>query len=279
MNIVQVIFLGVVQGITEFLPVSSSGHLALMQTLFNLDAKSPEMLLFDLAVHLGTLVSVVIVFCGLLPGPASGAVSITDSQGGLTEVVRSVSKWRLLLMIVVATMATGILVMPAKKLFTQAFGSLSVVALMWIVTGTLLWATDLRKQCRCGLSELGLGGAFVIGLAQGVAVVPGISRSGATICIAILMGLGRTHAVAFSLLIGVPAVLGATLVESLDEWEVLTSGSVPIWSLLLGGLAAAAVGVAAIKLLVRFASVARLRYFGYYCYALAFLVLAHSLMR
>jgi len=278
-SILQVILLGAVQGITEFLPVSSSGHLALLQTLFGFDAESPEMLLFDLAVHLGTVVAVVVVLWRSLPGFSVQETIAAEGGGELADTLRPISKWRLLAMILVATVATGIVVMPLKKIFEGAFGSLAVIAAMWLITGTLLWITDRKKHAGLDLDQFGLRGAFLVGLAQAVAVMPGISRSGATVCVAILLGLHRVRAVEFSLLIGIPAVLGAALVESLGKWQTLHSGSLPALSLLLGGAVAAVVGVVAIKLLVRFVRAAKLQYFGFYCYALAVLVFACLLLR
>lgn len=279
MSVLKVILLGAVQGITEFLPVSSSGHLALLETLFGLDAESPEMLLFDLATHLGTMAAVVVVLWRSLPGFSVQEAIVAEGGGGLADTLQPVSKRRLLAMILVATVATGIVVLPLKKEFEGAFGSLAVIAAMWLITGTLLWITDRRKHTGLDLEQFGLRGAFLVGLAQGVAVMPGISRSGATICVAILLGLHRVRAVEFSLLIGIPAVLGAAMVESLGKWQVLRSGSLPALSLLLGGVVAAVVGVVAIKLLIRFARAAKLRYFGFYCYALAILTIAYLLLR
>lgn len=279
MSVLQVILLGAIQGITEFLPVSSSGHLALLQTLFGFDAESPEMLLFDLAVHLGTVVAVVVVLWRSLPGFSVQETIAADGGGELADTVRPISMRLLLAMILVATVATGIVVMPLKKIFEGAFGNLAVIAAMWLITGTLLWITDRKKHGGLDLDQFGLRGAFLVGLAQGVAVMPGISRSGATVCVAILLGLHRVRAVEFSLLIGIPAVLGASLVESLGKWQTLHSGSLPALSLLLGGAVAAVVGIVAIRLLIRFARAAKLKYFGFYCYALAVLVFAYLLLR
>jgi len=278
-SVLQVILLGAVQGITEFLPVSSSGHLALLQTLFGFDAESPEMLLFDLAVHLGTLVAVVVVLWRSLPGFSARETIGVESGGELADMLRPISVRRLLAMILAATVATGIVVMPLKKIFEGAFGSLAVIAAMWLITGTLLWITDRKKHAGLDLDQFGLRGAFLVGLAQGVAVMPGISRSGATVCAAILLGLNRVRAVEFSLLIGIPAVLGASLVESLGKWQTLRSGSLPLLSVLLGGAVAAVVGVVAIKILIRFTRAAKLKYFGFYCYALAVLVFAYLILR
>lgn len=279
MSVLKVILLGAIQGITEFLPVSSSGHLVLLETLFGFKSESPEMLLFDLAVHLGTVMAVVVVLLRSLPELRAGGMALAGGQDAPAATSKPVSWPRLLVMIVVATAATGILVMPIKAKFEQARGSLAVVAAMWLITGTLLWITDKKRQTRLDLSQFGLKGAFLVGLAQGVAVMPGISRSGATICVAILLGLHRVRAVQFSLLIGVPAVLGASLVEGLHNWDVLRSGSLPIGYLLLGAVVAAVVGIGAIQLLIRFAKAAQFKYFGFYCYALASASMLYVLMR
>ncbi len=279
MDILKVIFLGAIQGVTEFLPVSSSGHLVFLETLFGFEAESPEMLLFDLATHLGTLIAIVVVFWKSLPGLTAHEGAVTAGGAGLNEPLKPVQKGRLLLMVLAATVATGVVVMPLKKQFTEVRGNLGVVALMWVITGVLLWITDRRKQGRLDLQDFGLQGALVVGLAQGAAVMPGISRSGATIGVAILLGLHRVRAVEFSLLIGIPAILGASLVEILGEWEVLQSGAMPVPYLLLGGTVAAVVGVGAIRLLVRFARAAQLRYFAFYCFALALAAIAYVLLR
>lgn len=279
MDVLKVILLGAIQGVTEFLPVSSSGHLVLLETLFGFKSESPEMLLFDLAVHLGTVMAVVVVLLRSLPELRAREMAVASGQGEVAGMLKPASKWRLPAMIVVATVATGILVMPIKAKFEQARGSLAVVGAMWFITGTLLWITDRRKQTRLDLAQFGLKGAFLVGLAQGVAVMPGISRSGATICVAILLGLHRVRAVQFSLLIGVPAVLGASLVEGLHNWDVLRSGSLPVGYLLLGAVVAAVVGIGAIQLLIRFAKAAQFKYFGFYCYALASATMLYVLMR
>jgi undecaprenyl-diphosphatase len=268
MDILTAIFLGIVQGITEFLPVSSSGHLVLFETLFGFDAESPEMLLFDLATHVGTVAAVLIVFrkplCRFLKHPASLGGDESDGPGASAAL----SLTRLILMIVAANVATVALVLPLKKLFTDARGSLFVVALMWAVTGTLLWLTDRKKTSPYDLASFGLKSAVLVGLAQGVAVLPGISRSGATISVAVLLGLQRGRAVEFSMLIGIPAILGATLVETVGHWRNLGGEGVSLPAALAGAISAAVVGVGALELLLVVSKRAKLRYFGFYCYAM-----------
>jgi len=182
-SVFEVILLGAIQGITEFLPVSSSGHLVLLETLFGLKSDTPEMLLFDLAVHLGTVGAVVIVFLQSSAVSRAGGGAVFDAgQGEPAEASKPVSAWRLLAMIVIATIATGILVMPIKHLFEQARGSLAFVGAMWIITGTLLWITDRKKHSRFDLGQFGLKGRFSSVWRKAWPSWPGISRSGATVC-------------------------------------------------------------------------------------------------
>jgi undecaprenyl-diphosphatase len=279
MDILTAIFLGIVQGITEFLPVSSSGHLVFFETLFGFDAESPEMMLFDLATHVGTVVAVLIVFRKPIYRFLTRS-SWVDPNAGLGPAAPegSLSTARLILMVFVANVSTAVLVLPLKKLFTDARGSLLVVALMWLVTGTLLWLTDRRKSTPLDLAALGLKGAVIVGLAQGVAVLPGISRSGTTIGIAVLLGLQRGQAVEFSMLIGIPAILGATLLETAGNWSTVASGGTAVAATLAGAATATLVGVGALKLLLVISRAAKLRYFGFYCYALAAVAIVYTLI-
>lgn len=279
MDILTAVFLGIVQGLTEFLPVSSSGHLVLFETLFGFDAESPEMLLFDLATHVGTVAAVLIVFHKPLYQFLRHSASLGRDAGEPTASAGSLSLTRVILMVLVANFCTGVLVLPLKKVFTDARGSLLVVALMWAVTGTLLWLTDRRKTSPFDLAGFGLKGAALVGLAQGVAVLPGISRSGATIGIAVLLGLQRSRAVEFSMLIGIPAILGATLLETAGHWPGIGTGDVSVSAALAGAVSAAVVGVGALKMLLVVSKVARLRYFGFYCYALSVNSLIYLLLR
>ncbi len=269
MDILTAFFLGIVQGLTEFLPVSSSGHLVLFETLFGFDAESPEMLLFDLATHVGTVAAVLFVFRKPLYRFLRQPSSLGCDACEPTASAGSLSLPRVILMVLIANFCTGILVLPLKKLFTDARGSLLVVALMWAVTGTLLWLTDRRKTSPFDLAIFGLKSAALVGLAQGVAVLPGISRSGATIGVAVLLGLQRNRAVEFSMLIGIPAILGATVLETAGNWQSIETGGMGVPVALAGAVSAAVVGVGALRLLLVVSRVAKLRYFGFYCYTLS----------
>jgi len=156
-----------------------------------------------------------------------------------------------------------------ENYFSAARGRLAVVAVMWLISGTFLLITDLRKKARLGLRQFGVLAAIIVGLAQTVAILPGISRSGATICAAILIGLRRRWAVEFSFLIAIPAILGATAVESIKNFAEISSGGLPIGVAAAGAVAAALTGILALKLLMKTARAANLKYFAFYCYLLA----------
>jgi undecaprenyl-diphosphatase len=154
---------------------------------------------------------------------------------------------------------------------------LAVVALMWLINGTLLLITDWRKETRLELQQLGLSAAVLIGLAQAAAIMPGISRSGATICAAILIGLGRQGAVEFSFLIAIPAIVGAAMIELVGNSGEIISGNLPISSVLTGSIVAAFIGALALMLLIKAVRAAKLKFFGFYCYVLACFVLVYLL--
>ena len=149
---------------------------------------------------------------------------------------------------------------------------MGVVAAMWVITGLLLFVTDKRTKTRLSLREFGFMGAAIVGIAQAAAIMPGISRSGATICAAILIGLHRRWAVEYSFLIAIPAIVGATLVESIGQIRNGGFGHVEPLPTLVGTISAALVGVAALKLLIRVSRSSKLKYFGFYCWALAAVV-------
>ncbi len=269
LNIFTATILGIVQGITEFLPVSSSGHLVLFGNIFHLDTEKPEMLLFDLAVHIGTLVSIFIVFYKSIVAFLKNMASFRKYGTRPIEIYKRSPSIHIFVLAIITTGVTGVLGMSFKHYFAAAFGSLRTVALMWIVTGTFLLITDFRKKTRMGIREFGVIAAVIIGLAQTVAILPGVSRSGATICAAILIGLHRRWAVEYSFLIAIPAILAATLVESLENFSKIGSAALPMSAIIVGSVAAAIAGVLALKILIKISRAANLKFFAFYCYILA----------
>lgn len=277
LNIFSAAVLGAVQGLTEFLPVSSSGHLVLFERFFGLNPEKPGMLLFDLTTHVGTVIAILIVFRKSIVSLVRNLAASGKYGNGPVEIYKRSPGVHFLTLAVITTFITGVMGMLLKEPLASARGSLVFVALMWIVTGTLLIITDMRKKARLGLRQFTIFAAMVVGLAQTAAILPGISRSGATICAAILLGLHRRWAVEFSFLIAIPAILGATAIVLLKDFAQLSSGGLPIGSVLTGTAVAALVGIGALKLLIKTSRKANLKVFAFYCYILACIVLLYQL--
>lgn len=254
--------LGLVQGLTEFLPVSSSGHLVLAQKLLGL--QEPE-LLFDVAVHVGTLFAVLLVF----------RADIRAMLRGLWARDEEARKGRRLLLLVAAgSVPTAIIGLLFKDYFEALFASILAVGCALLITGFLLMATRLASRAGRGLEQTGWARAFAVGIAQGLAITPGISRSGATISAGLLLGLERELAARFSFVLSVPAILGAL---ALQIRHLDAQAQVPLAPLLVGAAVAAASGYAALKLLLKLVKGGRLHWFAFYCWALGLLALAWAL--
>ncbi len=263
MKWIEAVILGVVQGLTEFLPVSSSGHLVLFQHLFGM--MEPE-LLFDICVHVGTLVAVLAVFhrdvLELLKTLVR-APGLIAAAGGIRALFNSHPEFRLMVMIVLGCIPTALLGVMFAKMAEQLFGTVWLVGVALLVTGTFLWFTRHRKSTGRSVKEMGLKDAFVIGLVQGLAIIPGISRSGATISTALYLGVDRELAGRFSFLLAIPAILGA-LVLGLDSEAFQTT--LPPGKILVGSLVAAVVGYAALVLLLKMVRKGQLHHFALYCW-------------
>jgi undecaprenyl-diphosphatase len=254
--------LGLVQGLTEFLPVSSSGHLVLAQHL--LGFTEPQ-LLFDVSVHVGTLAAVVVVF----------RADLWSMVKGLWDRGPQGRRGRRLLGLVAAgtlpAAAAGILL---KDLFESLFAIPAAVGGALILTGCLLMATRYAPPASRSLERTGPGRALAVGVGQALAITPGVSRSGATIAFGLFLGLDRDLAARFSFVLSVPAILGAL---ALQLAEVDTASPPPLAPLLVGAAAAAASGYAALKLLLKVVRGGRLHWFAWYCWALGLAALAWAL--
>jgi undecaprenyl-diphosphatase len=277
LNIFSAVILGGVQGLTEFLPVSSSGHLVLFENFFNFNPEKPEMLLFDLAVHVGTVAAIFIVFRKSIAAFLGNLLVSGKYGNSAIEIYKRSPSVHFLVLAIFATAVTGVLGLLLEEYFTSARANLVVVALMWIITGSFLLITDFRKKARLGLRQFAIWQAVIVGLAQAAAIMPGISRSGATICAAILIGLHRRWAVEFSFLIAIPAILGATAIQVFRDFAEINPGSLPLAPVITGSVVAAFVGVVALKLLIKTSRTANLRFFAFYCYILACFVLLYLL--
>ncbi|MFH0809297.1 MAG: undecaprenyl-diphosphate phosphatase [Pseudomonadota bacterium] len=257
--------LGLLQGLTEFLPVSSSGHLAIAQH-FMPGFQQPG-LLFDVSLHVGTLAAVCVYFrhdlAALLLGRPHEAGSLSLKE-----------RLRLLVLMVAATAVTGTFGMLLKDRVEAAFASLAAVGMGLIVTGVLLLAGAFlaRGAVTAGKVErnTGLLDALYVGLMQGLAVMPGISRSGSTISASLARGLDPAWAARFSFLLSIPAVAGAAVLEC-RECGHAVGGQWPAY--VAGSLVAFVSGLLAIKLMMRLVRRGNLNPFAYYCFLMGALVL------
>ncbi len=273
MNWVEAVVLGIVQGLTEFLPVSSSGHLVMGQFLAGL--QEPE-LLFDISVHGGTLLAVLAVFHRDLLAIAGSVAQIPSAlrtAGGLSALAMDRSEVRLLWMIVLGSIPTAILGLLLSHMAEELFGTIRLVGFALLVTGTFLWYTRRRSGRGRPLREMRWRDAVLIGFAQGLAIVPGISRSGATIATALYLGLDRELAGRFSFLLSIPAIIGAlALVFNGD----LFRSTLPLGVILAGSLSAAAVGYLALIFLLRIVKRGQLHRFAPYCWVVGIAALIMS---
>ena len=258
MTLWQAVLLGTIQGLTEFLPVSSRGHLALAQAL--MPGFSQPGLVFDVALHLGTVVAI-----AALEWPK------------IVEVVRERYVLRLGAQLVLAMAATSVLALPLRHWAEDSIRYPLLIAAGFVVTGALLIAVRSRSGDLEG-PGMTWGASAIVGLAQGVVVLlPGMSRSGTTIAAGLGCGLRRRWAADFSFLLSIPAILGAAVVEGWSHRAELAAARSLLAPALAGTLTAAVVGFAALVLVRRLVQQGRLHLFAYYLFPLAALTAALSL--
>ncbi len=256
MDFLTSFILGTIQGLTEFLPVSSSGHLVISQRLFGLTGDN---LLLDTILHLGTAIAILIVF----------RRDISSLIGGFFAKDRNQRKQSMSYagLIIVGTIPAGLAGVFLKDYFEQAFAAPQFAGAMLLVTAGLLFFSARQSN---GAAPLSLSIAFIIGIAQAFAILPGISRSGSTIATALLLGVARPEAGRFSFLLALPAIFGAIVLQ-IGDLETLT---MPVPAVALGFAASLAAGYAALRMLLHFVNQGKLHYFGFYCALVGVIVLA-----
>ena len=275
MDPIEAIILGIIQGLTEFLPVSSSGHLVLFQQLFGL--KEAE-LFFDVCVHLGTLLAVMVVFRQEIKNIILALMRLISSTGSKKTILQKVESdpdLKMALLIVIGSIPTAVLGFLFRGIADRLFASAFIVGLMLMVTGLLLWLTRwaATRVEQPGADRLTPKNALIIGVVQGLAIIPGISRSGSTISIALLLGIRREMAARYSFLLSIPAIIGAGL---LSFKEGLSQTDQAIQISLLGAVAAALVGYGALKSLLHVVKKGRLHLFAPYCWMAGILAIVFS---
>jgi undecaprenyl-diphosphatase len=248
----------VVQGLTEFIPVSSSGHLVFFQSLFGLE--EPQ-LFFDVMLHLGTLLAVILFFREDI------RKIIVETVETLKKRERGREQTRLLLWILLATIPTGVMGILFKDWFESLFSKPRTVGFMIMITGVVLWLTRRMKPPGRTLERMGWLDSILIGIAQGIAIIPGISRSGSTISAGLFCGLDRELCGKFSFLLSAPAILGATLLELR---KVNSVGELS--PILIGAAVAFVVGILSLKFMMNMIKMGRVSNFSYYCWAVGILI-------
>ncbi|WP_416672101.1 undecaprenyl-diphosphate phosphatase [Egbenema bharatensis] len=303
MSLFESVLLGIIQGIFMFFPVSSTSHLVLTQhwliqrgsSLPSPD--SPEMIFFDLVVHVGTLISIVVVFRRSLSRLLTRiwkdfwqlAPEIGSSRGERLKLRLSALRTRSLLfpngqrvgdrlylrlavLGMISVLVTGLIGLPLKSVFKEVFANPLAISFTLTITGILLWCTDRKLRQSRGLRSLSPWVASVIGIGQGLALIPGLSRSGMTISFALFTGLKRQWAAEYSFFIAFPTILGATVLQTIEVLEAESFNGLGVMPLLVGFIVSAGVGIVALQMVLHLLYKARFRYFSYYVWVLAAIV-------
>lgn len=277
MSLLQAIFMGLIQGLTEFLPVSSSGHLALFKILFKVETDTG--LLFDVLLHGGTLLAICAVYykdiwklivegCAILRDVCINVVIFFKNKTQHTgepylRIVNS-SYRKFVMLIIVSTIPTGIIGIFAREVVDKASGILLVPGICLIATAILLFIADRTKDGEKLPKNVTYTNAFGIGIAQGIATLPGLSRSGTTITACLVSGFQRNFAVKYSFIMSIPAVLGALILELKDAVNASVSGT-EVSYYLVGMLVAAVVGYVCIKTMLVIVRKRKFMGFAIYC--------------
>lgn len=249
MNSFHAILLGVIQGLTEFIPVSSSGHLVITQYFLKI---KEEQVLFNIILHIGTLIPIFIIFW----------------QDIKDMILFKKEKRKETLYILLAIIPTGIIGILFEDFFENLFSNAYLTALMLIITGFILFITEKIDSGAKEVEDLKFWQPLLVGLAQGGAIIPGISRSGTTIVASLFQGLNREAAARFSFLMSIPVIGGAGFLQFLN---ILESGefNLDLKIVLLGFFSAVISGYLAIKILLKVLKEKKLNYFSYYCWLVA----------
>ena len=279
MTFLEAILLGILQGLTEFLPISSSGHLVLAQTFLGL--KEP-LVFFDVMLHVGTLAAVLVVYREAIGKLAIGGVSALASPQLWREpsaTFNTSTELKFISLILLGSIPTGVIAVLFKDQLESFFHEVQLVSIMLILTGLILQLPRLRKRGVEGSgtssSELKTWHAPLIGIAQGCAITPGISRSGTTISLALFLGIPAKTAAEYSFLLSIPAILGAVVLKIRDVGDT----AIPLHIVGAGMLAAFIVGYIALRFLLAVLNRGKFSLFSYYCIALGFVSLLIALIQ
>ena len=273
MDIFQAIIIGLVQGLTEFLPVSSSAHLIFAQQALGVGDVG---LAFDVLMHVGTLVAVIIYFFNDIINMIKGfLLSLVDLKNGnfMGEIKKDPYK-KLAWLTILATIPVGVVGVLFNDMIESMFQGLTIPAFLLLVTGCLLYASQRMNSGRIDVRNVTIKEALIMGCGQALAVLPGLSRSGTTIAAGLFAGLDKEFAAKFSFILSIPAILGAAVFQLKD----LSGGNIEIGACIAGFVVAVISGYLAISVLLKIVREKSLDIFAYYCWIVGLIVLIGSLI-
>lgn len=258
METILAILFGILQGITEFLPISSSGHLAFYEKIAGKSLKltANELHLFNVMVHLATVLAVIVVFRKILK-----EITVSIFKKEEYKNIKQSNRLWLVILIITASIPTAILGLLGKKIFKKIESNLLFIGIMFFVTAILLLLTLLaKKKDKDEYKKINIFHAIIVGIVQGFSIAPGISRSGSTIATSRFLGISREKSGEFSFLIAIPAILGATVLE----FSEAGISSTDIYVFIAGFISAFISGYLALRFLLYFVRRGKLHYFAYY---------------
>ena len=274
LDILSAIILGAVQGLAEFLPISSSGHLVLIPYLLGVETN----LAFDTVLHIGTLVAIFTFFWNdiidLIKGFILSIIDLSEGKdkfiAGLNNSVQKRFSW----LIIIGSIPTAIIGFLLKDAIETIFRGTIFVGIFLIITGLLLYYSEKQRHGNITAKKMSFKQAVIVGICQGLAVLPGISRSGATISSGLCLGLEREYAARYSFLLSIPAVVGAGIIQIKDIATIDVSFTI----LLAGFISSVVFGYLAIKLLMKMIKGWSLNIFAYYCWIIGILTVIASVL-
>jgi undecaprenyl-diphosphatase len=260
MDLLQTIILGFIQGVTEWLPVSSTGHLRLAEHYFGLTVP----LLFDVTLHLGTLIVILIFFRN----------DVKNTLEALVKRDFKTENGKLIPLIIVGTLPTLIIGFFLGNALDVYFNSTLALGAGFVVCGFVLFSSKFGEERKSGVTYFD---ALIIGTAQGIAVIPSLSRSGLTIAVALLLGVRREKAFKFSFLLSVPAIIGALGLTLYEQSGALIVAGIGVTEIAVGIAVSIAVSFFALRLLWRVVANRKFHFFALYCFAIGVLLVALNL--
>ena len=276
MTLLSSVLLGLIQGIAEFLPISSSGHLAIAENLLNMSGASEVPEFFDVLLHLGTLMAVFVAYWSDIRDMVVEFFCGARDLARRSTPVPVPPARRMILLIIVGTLPLFV-ILPIKDLVEGLADNMYFVGGALIATGILLFVSDRVRKGRKTEKSATLLDVLLVGVAQALATCPGISRSGTTITAGCLLGFDRKFAVRYSFLMSIPAILGANILSIKDALETVVWAEVPVY--LAGVLVSAVVGYACIRLLKMIAEKGKFGFFAYYCWAVGILTIVLNIIQ